>query len=360
MGALRCWTGLSCAVVLLGAVGCSSTHGTGSAGTGGGGTGGAAPTPPAWQVVYDDTSLGGAVLSAWGTGPKDVYVVGGPLGDTGFEAVAVHYDGTAWTRLSPGGAASFWWVHGSGPGDIWMVGEQGRITHWDGKAFTESKPLTTATMWGVWAASPTDAWAVGGTPEGGTSAPNDIVLHWDGAHWAQETLPGTPLGRSLYKVWGTASSDLYVVGEAGTIWHRKGTAWAQEANPATSTLFTVYGCSATDVYAVGGQRRPPLRRRRHLDPGLRHAGQLRERRHLQPGRRGPRRRLRRAQAAAGGRHVDERLHHQALGRPARVLGRRRRRVLGRRGRLSLPATPGKPRNAVIARYGAGTVPLLSP
>jgi hypothetical protein len=203
--------------------------------------------------VYDDTTLGGAVLSAWGTGPSDVYVVGGPLGNTGFEAVAVHYDGTTWTRLAPGGSASFWWVYGSGPKDVWMVGEQGRLTHWDGATFVEHTPLTTATMWGVWAASPTDAWAVGGTPEGGTAMPNDIVLHWDGTAWTQETLPGQPLGRSLYKVWGTASDDLYVVGESGTVWHRTGTTWAQEQNPATGTLFTVFGCSATDVYAVGGQ-----------------------------------------------------------------------------------------------------------
>jgi hypothetical protein len=105
----------------------------------------------------------------------------------------------------------------------------------------------------VWAASPTDAWAVGGTPGGGTAAPNDVLLHWDGKTWTPEVLPGTPLGRSLYKVWGASPTDVYAVGEAGTVWHRKGTTWAQETSPATGTLLTVFGCSATDVYAVGGQ-----------------------------------------------------------------------------------------------------------
>jgi hypothetical protein len=203
--------------------------------------------------VFDGTTLGGTVLSAWGTGPDDLYVVGGPLGNSGFSAVAVHYDGAAWTQLSPGGSDSFWWVSGSGARDVWMVGENGRITHWDGAAFQDHPRLTTATLWGVWAASPTDAWAVGGTPEGGTAKPNDVVLHWDGISWTQEMLPGMPLGRSLNKVWGTASNDLYAVGESGTIWHRKGSTWNLEPNPATSNLFTVYGCSATDVFAVGGQ-----------------------------------------------------------------------------------------------------------
>jgi hypothetical protein len=61
------------------------------------------------------------------------------------------------------------------------------------------------------------------------------------------------VGRSLYKVWGTSSENVYVVGEFGTIWHKKGADWILESNPpiAMGTLFTVNGSSATDVYAVG-------------------------------------------------------------------------------------------------------------
>lgn len=227
----------------------SDPHGSGGSG---GGSDGGQPSAPVWQTVYSGKDLGGAVLAVWGSSPSDVYVVGGPLGNGGFEAVVEHFDGSAWQKLAPGGADAFWWVSGSGPNDVWMVGEHGRITHWDGKKFEDHAPLTTATIWGVWAASATDAWAVGGTPEGGTAAPNDIVLHWDGAAWKQEALPQA-LGRSLNKVWGSSSSDLYAVGEAGTVWHRKGTTWSLEATPATSHLLTVFGCSATDVYAVGGQ-----------------------------------------------------------------------------------------------------------
>src|SRR5262249_40319158 len=115
--------------------------------------------PPAWQTVYSGTGLGGAVLSAWGAGPEDVYVVGGPLGNGG-AAIIEHFDGSTWTRLNPGGEDSYWWVSGSGPTDVWMVGEKGRMTHWDGASFKEHPRVTTATLWGVWAASPTDAWAV--------------------------------------------------------------------------------------------------------------------------------------------------------------------------------------------------------
>lgn len=239
--------------LLIGLVGCpSEPPGPTGGSAGSGGTTGSTGGTPVWSTIFSGKELGGAVLSAWGSGPNDVYVVGGPLGNSGFEAVVVHWGGAKWERLTPGGAASFWWVAGTGPKDVWMVGEKGRITHWDGATFQEHTPLTTATLWGVWAASPTDAWAVGGTPGGGLGAPNDVVLHWDGTSWKEEALP-MKLGRSLNKVWGASADDIYAVGEAATVWHRKGTTWSQESTPAQSNLLTIHGCSANDVYAVGGQ-----------------------------------------------------------------------------------------------------------
>lgn len=211
--------------------------------------------PPAWRAVLDEADLDGAVLSVWGSGPGDVFVVGGPLGNTGFETLALHHDGERWRDLAPGGEETLWWVSGSGPDDVWMVGEQGRALRWDGASFRSHASGTDATLWGVYAFSKTDAWAVGGSPGKGTAAPNDIVLRWDGAAWAPDPLPGAPLGRALYKVWGTSSDDLYVVGEAGTIWHRGPSGWELQSDPpiATGTLFTVHGCGASEVYAVGGQ-----------------------------------------------------------------------------------------------------------
>jgi hypothetical protein len=216
------------------------------------GTGGGSGTP-AWHVVYDGKTLGGAVLSVWGAAPDDVYVVGGPLGNGG-AAVARHFNGVSWTDLAPGGADSFWWVTGSGPKDVWMVGEKGRMTHWDGASFQEHPRVTTATIWGVWAKSPTEAWAVAGSPGQGAAAPNDVVLRWDGATWQLDPLP-MKLDRSLNKIWGASSEDLYAVGEAATVWHRKGATWVLESQPpvAKGNLLTVFGCSATDIYAVGGQ-----------------------------------------------------------------------------------------------------------
>ncbi|MEO7328180.1 MAG: hypothetical protein ABI193_06360 [Minicystis sp.] len=242
--------GLLAGTALFAAGACGPQDPTGTGGTGAGG-GSAAP---AWQVVTDGSALGGVVLSVWGTGPDDVLTVGGPLGNTGGSAVARHFDGTTWKDLAPGGPDSFWWVSGTSATDVWMVGEKGRMTHWDGVALTEFPRVTTATIWGLWAASPTDAWASAGTPGKGTAAENDVILHWDGEAWSKVPLPGAPLGRSLNKIWGTSSDNLYAVGEFATVWHKKGASWVLESDPpvAKSTLLTVFGCSASDVYAVGG------------------------------------------------------------------------------------------------------------
>ncbi|MBX3263404.1 MAG: hypothetical protein KF782_27275 [Labilithrix sp.] len=203
----------------------------------------------AWRPVLSD--LEGALLSVWGSSERDVWAVGGALGN-GFDALVVRFDGATWRRLAPGGQETFWWVHGTGPSDVWLVGEKGRITHWDGASFRELASGTDATLYGVWAAAPDDAWAVGGTPER-PDATNDVVLHWDGASWTSEPLPA-PKGTALFKVWGSSARDLYVVGEAGVVWHRANDAWELEAEGvATGRLTTVSGCGPNEVYAVGGR-----------------------------------------------------------------------------------------------------------
>jgi hypothetical protein len=220
----------------------SASHGDGGVPEAGG---------PSWKVVLQN--LTPTLLSVWGTSASDVFAVGGPLGN-GTPTAVLHYDGTSWTDLHAGGTETFWWTYGTSSTDVWFVGTSGRIAHWDGTQFTAFTSGTTATLFGVFAASPTDVWVVGGTPEGGTSQPNDVLLHYDGTGFTPSPLPQT-LGRTFFKVWGTGSDNLYVVGELGTIWHRTGTTWALEANSpplATGNLTTANGCSASEVYAVGG------------------------------------------------------------------------------------------------------------
>lgn len=205
--------------------------------------------PPQWRVVLDH--LDGTLLSVWGSSERDVWTVGGPLGNTPYESLVLRFDGTTWKRIEVGGTETFWWVSGTSANDVWLVGEKGRIAHFDGTTFRETPSGTTATLFGVWASSASNAWAVGGAPDG--TGPKDVVLHWDGMSWKSETLPSAS-NVALFKVWGLDENDVYVVGDAGVVWHRTNGTWAREAvGLAKGRITTVSGCGPNRIFAVGGR-----------------------------------------------------------------------------------------------------------
>jgi hypothetical protein len=74
------------------------------------------------------------------------------------------------------------------------------------------------------------------------------ILHYDGIGWSAMT-GGTT--NDLCAVWGSSSSDVFVVGYAGTILHYDGTAWSAMTSAITECLRGVWGTSSSDVFAVG-------------------------------------------------------------------------------------------------------------
>jgi hypothetical protein len=61
---------------------------------------------------------------------------------------------------------------------------------------------------------------------------------------------GTEAGLSA--VWGSSATDVFAVGEAGTIVHFDGTAWSAMQSGTTDDLEDVFGFGPNDVYAAGG------------------------------------------------------------------------------------------------------------
>jgi hypothetical protein len=98
-------------------------------------------------------------------------------------------------------------------------------------------------LWSVWGNSSSDVFAVG---DAGT------ILHWDGTAWSAMS-SGT--SNSLRGVWGTSSSDVFALGSGGTIRHWNGTAWSAMSSGTTSVLHNVWGTSSSDVFAVGDSGR---------------------------------------------------------------------------------------------------------
>jgi len=98
---------------------------------------------------------------------------------------------------------------------------------------------TTWTLNGVWGTSSTDVFAVG---ENGT------VLHYNGAIW--DSMDSGVLV-ALNDVWGSSSTDVFSVGQNGVICHYDGTGWSEMSSGTNRHLRGVWGTASDNVYAVG-------------------------------------------------------------------------------------------------------------
>jgi cysteine-rich repeat protein len=209
--------------------------------------------------------------SVWGTSGDNVFAAHA----TGID----HFDGTRWRALaSPSGRFDGIW--GSGPSDIFAVGEAGNVVYFDGATWsTMDQTATTADLFSVSGNGPSDVYASG---DRGT------IIHYDGAHWAPvstptgqaipsvwsaaandvfaitsldilhfgqsgPTLHDMPAGTSeaLLAVWITAPDDVTAVGAGGAIVHYDGTAWTQQASLADEDFSGVWGADATHKWATG-------------------------------------------------------------------------------------------------------------
>ncbi len=199
-----------------------------------------------WELVFED--LDPALLSVWGDGADDVWVVGSDAGD-GPEVL--HFDGNAWDRLATGESGNLWWVAGDEDA-IWMVGEDGLILrHEPGTGSFEAMtpPETGVVLFGILPLAPDDVWAVGGD----VVENRGVIWHYDGAAWTEDTDAKTLAAEAgaLFKVWGQSSDDLFVVGIDGAGLRRTSSGWETTPIPTDRSLFTVHG-SGDDVVAVGG------------------------------------------------------------------------------------------------------------
>ena len=141
-------------------------------------------------------------------------------------------DGWCWEHPLPQGNA-LRAVHGSGPNDVWAVGDRGTILHFDGAAWNPVPSGVLDRLTGVWAAGPSEAW-VSGT--------NGAILRWDGSSWAPAGQPSTLATASAVAGW----VDTAGVTPRTTVWFADGSSpakvsagtWSRDpaANPSFSIL----------------------------------------------------------------------------------------------------------------------------
>ena len=207
------------------------------------------PSPLNWETAFEPGSEG-ALLCAWGTGPENIWAVGGQP-DAG---IAWHFDGASWKRATMPTGPLLNWTHGAGDRQ-WIVGNQGRIlsrVSTEEQWTTEDTP-TEQPLWGVWAASAEEAWAVGGDPLArGSAAP--IILHLKNNRWTLIEIPALDRQfRALFKVWGTDANNVYAIGAKGVILHYDGQSWTQEFAGTPRDLVSLWGSGRDDILVVGGR-----------------------------------------------------------------------------------------------------------
>lgn len=201
-----------------------------------------------WRIVLDNQP--GALLSVTGTGSDDIWIVGSDRQD-GSGPTLLHYDGVQFTSYSTGDEGDLWWVGMSPEGTVWTAGDGGRVfKRTSGSdSFEAVHTPSDIRLFGVLPFADDDVWAVGGDETTGTAA----AWHYDGSEWSlPEGLVPEDLERRInFKIWGTSSDDVWIVGEGGGVLHKTGATWEEIPVPGNGRLITVHGNDET-VISVGG------------------------------------------------------------------------------------------------------------
>jgi hypothetical protein len=188
-----------------------------------------------WDVTITDLVNTGA-HGIDGLSSNDVWLGCG-------DECALHFDGAAWTRLSPDVGANVYGAHVRASGDVYFAGQtgigSGHVIQWNG-AFSAvaSGP---SEMFGVWADGPGSGFACGD----GTFirfAPGEAT-----------TIVNTGLNTGFNspdrfeQAWGTSATNVYCAGRSG-VYRYDGTSFARVV---PGNFADVSGTSPANVWAVG-------------------------------------------------------------------------------------------------------------
>ena len=128
-------------------------------------------------------------------------------------------------------------VWGSDASNVFAVGEEGAILHYNGNTWSSMSSGMMNALYGIW----------GSGPE--TSAERKWeIFHYDGTAWSSmnsETMS------DLKAVWGTSSSNVFAVGQSGTIRRYNGSSWSDVYNYTHNSLYGSPGSGVNDIFAVG-------------------------------------------------------------------------------------------------------------
>jgi hypothetical protein len=217
------------------------------------------PNPAGSTFSQLNATFAASHTQAWAVGQTRVAASG-----DGFETLIEEWNGSTWSVV-PGApasasASSLNGVSGTGPSDIWAVGQNAStsfIEHWNGQSWSHvaspaSEPPD-GQLNAVSADSPTDAWA-GGSSAMIANDPTPLIEHWNGTQWSVS--PGAISSGEILSIAAISPGDVWALAAVGkgnpaVIEHWNGTQWSVVSLPVSGTLHGLSAVSANDVWAVG-------------------------------------------------------------------------------------------------------------
>ncbi len=202
----------------------------------------------------------------WGSGPADVFTVGEveTTDGGGVASLILHYDGSAWSQQFRQPDLQLRGVWGSAGNDVFAVGfplltSGAVVLRYDGIGWAESQRFVSDfeefSFSEVWGSSATDVFAVGTAFDGEFG--RTLIFHYDGRAW-QRMAPPASTSPSLNDVWGSSATNVYAVGfdqesdpSTGVVLRYDGAAWAPALQEENLLLNGIWGSSPTDVFATG-------------------------------------------------------------------------------------------------------------
>ncbi len=125
---------------------------------------------------------------------------------------------------------------------IFAGGGAGTILKFDGLAWNLMATPVTQMIQSLWGTSASNIWACGG---GG------LLLHYDGNAWAKITVPSVNI---FYKIFGFSATNIYACGANGTFYHYNGISWTAIASGYSGIdFYSMYGSGSSDLYIVGNE-----------------------------------------------------------------------------------------------------------
>ncbi len=174
---------------------------------------------------------GDNLLSVWGSGPRNIWAVG----DKGR---ILHFDGIRWQLADTEAADYLAGVWADPSGQVFVTGYNGRILHFDGTRWYNHPTGVSNDFNGIWGSGPDDVFTV---------ADRGVIFHWDGHCWKRQN-SGTE--NLFFGVWGTGPTDVWAVGGRGNVAHYNGMAWRPVKVGVQAHFVSVWG-SGDHVYLAG-------------------------------------------------------------------------------------------------------------